>query len=73
MGYTETMGKIAVGCQRRPPAGRAPSAQNVVRKGPVSRRDLVRLADPGPPEEAEELVRLIYDLRRKSRPRLLVE
>jgi hypothetical protein len=44
-----------------------------VRKGPVSRRALLAHTDPGPPEEAEEFVRFIYELRRKSKPRIVLE
>jgi len=41
---------------------------NLILRAPVSLDDLLKHRDPGPPEETEEFVRLIYELRRKSRP-----
>jgi hypothetical protein len=64
------MGKTAL-TSPPPPARRAPASPHLVRKGPVSRRDLVSLAVPGPPEEAEEFVDLLLELRRKTKPRLV--
>ena len=37
---------------------------NVVRKKPFSWEELMKYTDPGPPEEAEEFVRLIHEMRR---------
>jgi len=56
---------------RRQPRARRGDAQvrpNLILRGPASLDDLLKHRDPGPPEETEEFVRLIYELRRKSRP-----
>ena len=42
---------------------------NLILKGPVTREDLLKYIDPGSPREAEEFVRFIYQLRRKSKLR----
>jgi len=42
---------------------------NRTRRGPVTREDLLRYMDPGPERETEEIVRFLYGLRRKSKPR----
>jgi hypothetical protein len=56
--------------KRQPSASRREprSRSNLILRGPVSVDDLLQHRDPGPPEEAEEFVRLIYELRRKTRP-----
>ena len=70
MSYTKVMGKTAL-ISRPPRAKVAPASPHLVRKGPVSRRDLVSLAVPGPPEEVEEFVSLLLELRRKTKPRVI--
>jgi hypothetical protein len=67
------MSRIAVNNVPRRPTGRLKPQHNLILRGPVSREDLLAHTDPGPPEEAEELVRLIYALRRKTKPRQLPE
>jgi hypothetical protein len=67
------MGRVAINLASRPPRTKPGFQPNLTRKGRVSRRALLAHTDPGPPEEAEEFVRLIYELRRKSKPRIVLE
>jgi hypothetical protein len=55
------------------PAGRVDRHYNIVRRKVFSAEDLLKHIDPGPREEAEEFVRLIYEQRRQDRERVLPE
>ena len=58
------MGKTTTGALRAP--RRLSTRRELVRKGPVSREDLLKHTVRGDPEETEQFVRFIYDLRRQS-------
>ena len=62
------MARSMVGRQPRALRSEAPVHPNLILRGPASLEDLLEHRDPGPPEETEAFVRLIYQLRRKSRP-----
>jgi hypothetical protein len=44
-----------------------------LRRSVFSADELLKHVDPGPPEEAEELVRVIYEQRRLDRERTISE
>ena len=51
---------------KRPSALRAKNGPRIVRKGPFSLANLLKHTDPGPPGEAEEFVRSIYEERQRD-------
>ena len=53
------------------PGAKTRSSPDVVRRKPFPVDEIPKYVDPGPPEEAEEFVRLIYDERRKDHERAL--
>jgi len=63
---------IAAGQMPRLSRGKPAAQSGLVRKRPVSRRTLLAHIEPGPAEETEEFVRLIYQLRRKARFRIVL-
>jgi len=67
------MGRTTVNHTPRRSADRLKPQPGLIRRGPVSREDLLAHTDPGPPEEAEQFVRFIYALRRKSEPHRVLE
>jgi hypothetical protein len=58
---------------RAKPGAKTRSSPGMVRRKPFSVDEIRKYVDPGPPEEAEEFVRLIYDERRKDHERALPE
>jgi hypothetical protein len=55
------------------PAAKATSHPDIVRRKPFSVDEIRKYVDPGPAEEAERFVRLIYDERRQDRERVFPE
>jgi hypothetical protein len=61
---------------RRPkakPAAKPRSQPDIVRRKSFSVDEIRKYVDPGPAEEAEGFVQLIYDERRQDRERVLPE
>lgn len=54
-------------------AGKSKSHANIVRRKAFSVDEIRKYVDPGPVEEAERFVRLIYEERRHDRERVLPE
>ena len=67
--YTGIMPEATVPRKLVAPSDRARRPTNSARRSPVTREDLLRYTDPGPEQETEEIVRFLYGLRRKSKPR----
>ena len=55
------------------PAAKGKNHPNIVRRKAFSIDDVLKYVDPGPQEDAEEFVRLIYEERRQDRERALPE
>ncbi len=67
------MGQTATNRVRTKPANRKRRHAHIVRRKTFSAEELVKHVDPGPREEAEDFVRLIYQQRRQDRERALPE
>lgn len=63
----------AKGTAKTQAPGRGEARPNIVGPRTFSADEIRRYVDPGPPEEAERLVRLIYEERRQDRERVLPE
>jgi hypothetical protein len=55
------------------PSAKTGSHPNIVRRKVFSIDQLQKYIDPGPPEEAEKFVQLIYEERRQDRERVPAE